>query len=269
MISKCFKLLFAAFAFSLFPISAHSAIITSPISYQHGQIFLQGYLAYDDSIKDKRPGVLVFHEYRGLDDHAMSKAEELAQMGYVAFAVDMYGKGIYAKDHDEAAQMANVYRKDRNLMRTRAYAGYQVLKNHPLVDGSKIAAIGYSFGGTTVLEMARAGYDLVGVASFHGALDTPVPAEKNAIKSKILVFQGGEDPYVTKDQVDTFEQEMTDAKVDWRVVVLGGATHSFTVHQAGNDKSKGAAYDETADKRSWQILELFFKEIFGETTSAA
>lgn len=242
--------------------SGQGAVKTEVIEYRHGEAVLQGYLAYDDAIQGKRPGVLVVHEWRGHDAYVRKRAEQLAQLGYIAFALDMYGKGVFAKDHKEAGALAGAYKNDRTLMRTRASAGLKVLKKHPLTDTKRIAAIGYCFGGTTVLELARGGADLVGVVSFHGALDTPNPGDARNIKGKVLVLHGGDDPRVPSAQVAAFEEEMRKAGVDWQIVIYGGAVHSFTVPEAGNDPSKGAAYNEKADKRSWEAMKLFFAEIF-------
>jgi len=219
---------------------------TKTIEYKEGDTVMEGYMAYDDAIKGKRPGVMVVHEWTGLGPYVKRRAEELAKLGYIAFAADIYGKGVRPKDHEEAAKVSGIYFKDRSLMRARAQAGMQVLKNHELTDKSHLAAIGYCFGGTTVLELARSGADIAGVVSFHGALATPNPDDAKNIKAKVLVFQN----------------EMRKAGVDWQMVIFGGAVHSFTVPEAGNDPSKGMAYNEKADKRSWKMMKLFFKEIF-------
>lgn len=236
-------------------------IKTQAITYKHGSTELEGYLAYDDSLKGKRPGVIAVHEWMGHGPYVRRRAEMLAKLGYIAFAIDMYGKGVLAKDHQEAGQLAGMYRKDRKLMRERARAGLDVLKKQENVDTSRLAAIGYCFGGTTVLELARSGTDLKGVASFHGSLDTPEPAKPGAIKAKVLVLHGAEDHHVNP-QVEAFQDEMRKAKADWQFTAYGGAVHSFTVPEAGNDPSKGAAYNEKADQRSWQAMQDFFKEIF-------
>jgi dienelactone hydrolase len=174
----------------------------------------------------------------------------------------MYGKGVRPKNTDEAAAQASIYRKDRQLMRRRAQAGLQVLVDSKLVDSKRIAAIGYCFGGGTVLELARSGANLAGVVSFHGNLDTPNPADAKSIKGKVLVLHGGADPYVPTEQLAAFEKEMTDAGVDWQMVIYGGAVHSFTNADSGTDPAKGAAYNEQADKRSWLAMKQFFEEIF-------
>jgi dienelactone hydrolase len=184
----------------------------------------------------------------------------LAQRGYTAFALDMYGKGVYAKDHEEAGKLAGAFFGDRAAMRKRALAGLAQLKAAPFVDETKIAAIGYCFGGTTVLELARAGTDLKGVASFHGNLATPTPATETP-KAKILVLHGADDGFVNA-ALPGFIEEMRKVKADWQLNQYGGAVHSFTVKEAGNDPSKGMAYDAQADARSWAALGSFLEELF-------
>ncbi len=254
---------FIAISFFLFAATtAGAALVTRPVEYKHGDTVLEGYLAYDDAETAKKPGILVVHEWKGLNDYAKSRAEQLAGLGYVALAVDMYGKGIRAKDHDEAAKLSGVYRNDRNLMRERAKAAYDFLKSQEPVDPDRIAAIGYCFGGTTVLEMARAGFDLKGVASFHGGLSTPVPAKPGDVKARIIAFHGADDKFIPAEDVKNFQEEMRQAGADWQFVVFSDAIHSFTVPEAGTDKSTGMAYNEKADKRSWATLLNFLNEIF-------
>lgn len=236
---------------------------TEAVEYKHGDTVLEGYLAYDASIKGKRPGVLVVHEWWGNNAYSKRRAEQLAKLGYIAFALDMYGKGIIAKDAKEAGALAGKYRGDRKLMRERANAGLEVSRRHELTDTGRMAAIGYCFGGTTVLELARSGAPLAGFVSFHGGLDTPNPKDAaNIKKGKVLVLHGGDDPFVTVDHVTAFEDEMRKAGVDWQVYIYGGAVHSFTNPDSGNDKSKGLAYNEKADRRSWEAMKMFFAEIF-------
>ena len=202
-------------------------------------------------------------EWKGFNDYSKMRAEQLAKLGYVGFAIDMYGKGVYAKDHDEAAKLSGVYRNDRNLMRERARAALETLKKNPMVDSSRIAAIGYCFGGAAVLEMARAGFDLRGFVTFHGSLDTPMPAEHGSVKGKILVLHGAEDRFVTQEQVSNFQEEMRKAGTDSKVVQFDGAVHGFTVLSNGSDKSSGVAYNEAADKHSWELMKNFLREVFG------
>ena len=243
-------------------ISAQAKIVTQTIEYQQGDTTLEGYLAYDDSFTGKRPGVLVVHQWMGLTDYEKHRAEQLAQLGYVAFCADIYGKGVRPKSTGEAGPLAGKYKGDRALLRARVNAALDVLEKTPLVDSRRVAAIGYSFGGTTVLELARSGADIAGVVSFHGGLDSPAPADGKNIKSKVLVQAGADDPFQKPEDLTAFENEMRDAKVDWQITFYGGAVHSFTQPMAGNDNSKGAAYNEKADKRSWEAMKAFFAEIF-------
>ncbi|MDO8446745.1 MAG: dienelactone hydrolase family protein [Deltaproteobacteria bacterium] len=246
----------------LWSVNAGAELRTETIEYKHGDTVLEGYLAYDASIKGKRPGILVVHEWWGNNAYSKRRAEQLARLGYVAFALDMYGKGVVAKDAKEAGALAGKYRGDRKLMRERANAGLEVLRKHELTDTKRMAAIGYCFGGTTILELARSGAPLAGFVSFHGGLDTSDPKDAANIKGKVLVLHGGDDPYVTAEQMAAFQDEMRKAGVDWQVVVYGGAVHSFTNPESENDKSKGVAYDEKADRRSWEAMRMFFAEIF-------
>ncbi len=241
---------------------AQAALHTEAVEYRDGEAVLEGYLAYDESVSGKRPGVLVVHEWRGLNDYAKHRAEQLAHLGYVAFAADMYGKGVYAKDHAEAGKLSGVYRENRQLMRARVKAGLEALKQNPLVDPRRLAAIGYCFGGTGVLELARSGEPLSGAVSFHGPLDTPHPEDARNIKCRLLILHGADDPFVTPENVEAFRREMRAAKVDYMMIRYPHAVHSFTVPEAGNDPSKGTAYNAEADRQSWEAMKGFLKEIF-------
>jgi dienelactone hydrolase len=235
---------------------------TETVEYTHNDVTLEGYLAYDDSVKGKRPGVLVAHEWWGLNDYTRKRTEQLAGLGYVAFAMDMYGKGVRPKTAEEAGMLASMFRSNRQFMRDRARAGLDVLRNHELVDRGRIAAIGYCFGGGVVLELARSGADIGGVVSFHGNLDDPNPADAKNIRAEVLVLHGGSDPYVTPEQVMAFWKEMNATNVVWQINVYGGAVHSFTNPASGNDPSKGVAYNDRADRDSWEAMKRFLTEIF-------
>lgn len=245
--------------------SAFATVQTKSIEYKDGDVALEGYLAWDDARTGKLPGVLVVHEWWGLNDYAKGRARELAAMGYVAFALDMYGKGVVAKTPAEAGELAGKFRgADRSLMRRRATAGLEVLLRQDYVDPARVAAIGYCFGGTTVLELARSGAAIAGVVSFHGGIDTPDPADAKRIKAKVLVLSGAADRSVTPEQIKIFTDSMNAAGVDWAMTSYGGAVHGFTNPANGNDPSKGVAYDAKADRRSWQAMKDFFAEIFAE-----
>ncbi|GFE61144.1 dienelactone hydrolase family protein [Geobacter sp. AOG2] len=256
------RLIMVAAALSCWAASAEAAVKTKVIEYKQGDAVLEGYLAWDDAKTGKRPGVLVVHEWTGLGPYVKKRAEMLAKLGYVAFAADIYGKGVRPATPADAARVAAIYKDDRPLMRARARAGLEVLKGQKFVDRHRLAAIGYCFGGTTVLELARDGADLKGVVSFHGGLATPKPEDAKNIKAKVLALQGADDPFVKADERAAFKQELSAAKVDWQFITYANAVHSFTNPDAGNDNSKGAAYNEKADKRSWEAMKQFFAEIF-------
>jgi dienelactone hydrolase len=242
--------------------TASAALRSQAVEYRQGDTVLEGYVAWDDSVQGKRPGVLVVHDWMGAGPFGNGKCDQLAKLGYVAFAADIYGKGVRPANAQEAGQEAGKYKKDRALLRARAAAALQALRANPLVDPKRVAAIGFCFGGTTVVELARSGADLAGIVSFHGGLDSPAPADGKNIKGKVLALHGADDPFVPAADLAAFEDEMRKSGVDWQLVKYGGAVHSFTNPAAGSDNSKGAAYNERADKRSWAALQAFFAEIF-------
>ncbi len=255
------KLLFiASFLFTVASVSA--AVKTELVTYKHAGTTLQGFLAYDDIGMSAKPAVLVVHAWMGLDDNARASAVKLAELGYVAFCADIYGKGKNPKDVAGASKLSSLYKGDRTLYRERLNAGLETLKKQKFVDTTKIAAIGYCFGGTGVIELARSGANVGGVVSFHGGLDSPTPSDGKNIKARVLALHGADDPFVSADNIAAFEKEMRDNKVDWQLVKYGNAVHSFTHKDAGNDNSKGAAYNEAADRRSWAAMKDFFAEIF-------
>lgn len=242
--------------------SVQAEIVTNTVEYKQGDTTFEGFVAYDNSVTTPRPGVLIVHQWKGLGAYEKMRAEMLAKMGYVAFACDIYGKGVRPQSMQDAGAQAGKFKNDRPLLRTRVNAGLDALRAQAGVDKSKISAIGYCFGGTSVLELARSGADVAGVVSFHGGLNSPTPDDANKIKGKVLALHGADDPNVPPAEVAGFEKEMRDAKVDWQLVAYGNAVHSFTDKGAGNDNSKGAAYNEKADKRSWQAMQDFFGELF-------
>ena len=243
-------------------VTAEAAVKTRIVEYKQGDTVLEGYLAWDDAKSAKRPGVLVVHEWTGINDHIRQRTEMLAKLGYVAFAADIYGKGVRPAVAADAAKIAGIYKNDRALMRARARAGLEELKIQKFVDPQRLAVIGFCFGGTSVLELARDGADVKGIVTFHGGLSTPTPQDARNIKGKVLALHGADDPFVKADEVAAFQDEMRKAHVDWQFVSYGNAVHSFTNIAAGTDNSKGAAYNEKADKRSWQAMKAFFAEIF-------
>jgi dienelactone hydrolase len=243
-------------------LSARGEIVSKPVEYKQGDTVLEGLSVYDDAIQGKRPAVLVAHQWKGLSDYEKKRAEMLARLGYNVFAADIYGKGIRPQTPQAAGAEAGKYRNDRALLRARVRAALDVLASHELTDPKRIAAIGYCFGGTTVLELARSGAEIVGVVSFHGGLSSPTPGDAKNIKAKVLALHGADDPNVPPKEVAAFEDEMRQAGVDWQLVAYGGAVHSFTDWNAGNDNAKGAAYNERADRRSWEAMKQFFAELF-------
>jgi dienelactone hydrolase len=243
-------------------LSAHSGIVSKPVEYKQGDTVLEGVSVYDDAIQGKRPAVLVVHQWKGLGEYEKKRAEMLARLGYNVFAVDIYGKGVRPQTPQEAGAEAAKYKNDRALLRARVGAGLEVLAKHDLTDPKRIAAIGYCFGGMGALELARSGADLAAVVTFHGALSNPTPADAKNIKAKVLVLHGADDPFVPAKEVAAFEDEMRQGGVDWQLIAYGGAVHSFTEREAGNDNSKGAAYNERADRRSWEAMKQFFAEVF-------
>jgi dienelactone hydrolase len=248
--------------------AASAEVTTGTVVYQDGEVKLEGFVAFDpDKIARDAPGVLVVHQWMGLTDYEQRRCRELAELGFVAFALDIYGQGIRPANQGEAGQMAGKFKSDRKLYRQRLNLGLEQLKKMAHVDSNRLAAIGYCFGGTGVIELARSGANVAGVVSFHGGLDSPSPADAKNITAKILVQHGADDPFVPKADIEAFTAEMDSAKVDWQMDIYSGAVHSFTQPMAGNDNSKGAAYNEKADKRSWQSMKLFFQELFGSNLS--
>jgi dienelactone hydrolase len=245
---------------------ARAEIVTKDIPYEHNGVKLKGYLAYDDAKAtpgSKAPGVLVVHEWWGLNDYPKQRARQLAELGYVAFALDMYGDGVVATDSKKAQELASPFYSDARLVRDRAVMGLKQLLGQPNVDGDKIAAIGYCFGGTTVLELARSGAPLVAVVSFHGGLKTQKPAEKGQVKARVLVCNGAEDPMTKNADREAFMKEMEDAGVDYAFINYAGAVHGFTNPKADSLGVPGVAYNQKADERSWRLMQDWLREAFG------
>jgi dienelactone hydrolase len=225
----------------------------------------KGYLAYDDAVTGKRPGVLVVHEWWGHNEHARNSARKLAEAGYVALALDMYGDGKRADHPDQAGKFAGEVGKNLPLMKSRFEAGMKLLRKQAQVDDMRVAAIGYCFGGSVVLQMAREGENLRGVASFHGGLATEHPAKPGKVKARVLVLNGAEDAMVPAEQIAAFKKEMESARVDYRLVNYPGAKHSFTNPDADANGAKfnmPLAYNAKADQESWAELQAFLKLVF-------
>ncbi|MCB1276394.1 dienelactone hydrolase family protein [Prosthecobacter sp.] len=231
------------------------------VDYQSGGVTCEGLHVVDTAKTGKLPAVLIIHQWTGLSENEKMRAHMLAELGYNVFAADVYGKGVRPQP-PAAGKEAGKYKSDRKLYRERMLSALEVLNKNEHTDPSKVAAIGYCFGGTGVIELARSGALLKGVVSFHGGLDSPNPADGKNIKGNVLALHGADDPFVPSSDVAAFEQEMKDAKVDYKLVKYPGAVHAFTQKAAGNDNSKGAAYNEAADKASWEEMKAFFSRIF-------
>jgi len=235
------------------------------VNYSSGATQLKGYIAYDDSFRGKRPAVLVVHEWWGHNEYARQRARQLAQLGYVAMALDMYGNGKQARHPEDAQKFSSEISSNIALAKQRFLAAMGQLQGLKRVDATKIAAIGYCFGGGVVLQMAREGVELKGVASFHGSLSTQHPAAPGAVKAKILVAHGGEDPFVGMDKLMAFIDEMNKAGASYKVVVYSGAKHSFTNPDAskyGKQFNLPLEYNPRADEDSWREMQLFLKDVF-------
>jgi len=243
-------------------LAALPIVAGQPLAYQDGAVRLAGYLSRPASVQGKVPGVLVIHQWMGLTGHEQMIADRLAGLGYVALAADIYGEGVRPKDTTEAATQAKIYKGDRTLYRRRIRAGLDTLKAQAGVDPARVAVIGFCFGGTGALEAARAGMPVAGVVSFHGGLDFVPALDSPAITAKVLVCHGADDILESPQDIAAFQDEMRKTKADYMFVSYGGAVHAFTQKEAGNDPSKGFAYNEAAARRSWQNMRDFFTELF-------
>lgn len=241
--------------------AAKAALQKQSVEYKDGSNVLEGYLVYDDAWQGRRPAVVIVHQWMGLSEHEKASAEKLASLGYVAFAADIYGKGVRPKDTAEAGKLAGSYKADLKLFRSREKAALNFVSRHTKVDSKHVVFMGYCFGGTGALEAARAGLPIAGAVSFHGGLGSSMPASAKTLKAKLLVLHGAVDPYVSATEVDAFMKEMNEAKADYQFVAYSGAVHAFTQVSAGSDPTKGAAYNEAADRRSWAALKEFLGEV--------
>ena len=240
---------------------ARAAVVATPVEYREGETVCEGWHAYDDSRPGKRPGILIVHQWTGLSDYEKMRASQLAELGYNVFALDIYGKGVRPQP-PESAKESGKYKENRALFRRRLEAGLKVLQGLPQTDADEVAAIGYCFGGTGVLELARSGAYIDGVVSFHGGLGTPTPEDAEEIECSVLVLHGADDPYVPVSEVEAFHREMKAAEVAYEFVAYPGAVHSFTQKSAGDDPSKGSAYHAEADAKSWEAMKAFLAKAF-------
>lgn len=240
-----------------------AALVTKPVDYKDGKgTPLHGFVVYDDAVAGPRPGVIVVHDWRGITDYTHARAEMVAKLGYVAFAADIYGKDVSKGGPPDWMAQIGIYKGDRDLYRERARAAYEAFLKVPQLDPKKVAAIGYCFGGTGVVEMARDGLPLKGVVPFHGGLDARPVTPGKAITAKVLALCGADDPYEKPDDMAAFEKQLKDANVDYQVVYYGHAVHAFTDAAVDALHQSGAAYNAAADKRSWQAMADFLDEIF-------
>ena len=236
-------------------------IETRELTYQIDGISFHGFYAFDNTISHKRPGILIAHDWTGLTDFTRNKAKKLAELGYVGFALDMYGEGKTGASKEEKMQLMQPLVNDRHLLFNRMQGAMNALQNLDIVNSSALGVIGFCFGGLCALDLARSSSEIKGVVSFHGGLTSPPSAKLQHIMSKILVLHGYEDPLVPKEQIPAFEAEMTEKNADWQIHIYGNAMHSFTNPDA-NDKSFGTVYNALADKRSWLAMKNFFNEVF-------
>lgn len=239
-----------------------AAIQTQVIEYKQGDTVLEGLLAWDDTNDERKPAVIVVHEWWGNNDYSRRRAEQLAELGYVGFAIDLYGKGKLTTDAKQAGEWAGAVKADLKTARARVEAAIEILKSHKTVDPDKIAAIGYCFGGSMVLQMARWNLPVAGVVSFHGALGTDDALATQSIKPRILVCHGAEDTFISAQEMSGFIDEMRRRKADWQLITYGGAVHSFTNPNADKAGIPGVSYNKLADQRSWRAMQSFLGEVF-------
>jgi dienelactone hydrolase len=237
------------------------AIVSNTISYMDGDVVLEAFFAFDDAISARRPAVLVSHAWAGRDQFANDKAKKLAELGYVGFALDMYGKDVLGENPEQNMKLMQPFMYDRAMLQQRIHAALFAVKRLPWVDDSKIAAMGFCFGGLCVLDLARTGVELKGVVSFHGLLDTANNTQGNKIKAKVLALHGFDDPMVLPHKTVDFQNEMTNAGADWQLHSYGQTMHAFT-NPVANNPDFGTVYQADADRRSWLAMQNFFTEIF-------
>jgi dienelactone hydrolase len=261
MKSKYIVFLFAL-ALLAAAVPARAAVVTETVTYQHEGQTLEGMLAWDDAISGTRPGILVVHEWWGLNDYVRDRAKMLAVLGYVAFAPDMYGVGKVTEHPSQAGEWMKMITENVDFWRKRALAGLAALKKSKYVDRDRLAAIGYCFGGSTVQQLAYAGASLRGIVSFHGSPLLPRENEIDRVKARFLICHGAADPFTKPEQLQKYISKMGTSGLDWRLIVFGGARHSFTNPDADARGMDALAYNQNADVRSWAYMKMFFEEIF-------
>jgi dienelactone hydrolase len=237
------------------------SIQTRLVEYKDGDILLEAYMAWDESSHDRKPGVLISHAWAGRSEFEEDKAAHLAELGYVGFALDLYGKGVKGGDPEQNRALMQPLLDDREMLQRRMQLALDIIRKQKEVDGDRVAAMGFCFGGLCVLDLARTGADILGAASFHGLFSAPGNTGDKGISAKVLVMHGWDDPMATPDQVLALADELTAAGADWQIHAYGNTVHAFT-NPAANDVEHGTVYDADADRRSWQSLQLFLAEIF-------
>lgn len=237
--------------------SVEAKVKLEKVEYKSGDRVFEGVVARDSKVKGKKPGVVVFHNWMGVSAETEDKITEMAKLGYVVFAADIYGKGVRPKDSKEAGALAGQYKADLKTLGERATLAVEELKKQKGVDTTKIFAAGYCFGGTTAIVLARTGADLKGIVSFHGGL---MDGDNKSIKASLLIQHGAVDPFVPQKDIEAFVKGLNDSKVNYQMTSYANAVHSFTEKAAGNDNSKGAAYNAEADKFSWIAMKEFFAD---------
>lgn len=251
----------AVIAVSTLATAARGKLVEQTVKYEHNGVTFAGLLVYDDTRSGPRPGVFVVHEWWGLNEFAKTQARRLAELGYVAFAADLYGEGRVTSDPAEAGKLAGEVRGDAELWMGRAKAALDAFAKSEHVDPKRIAGIGFCFGGTTVLQMAGAGHELAAVVSFHGNLPPFSQEQAERIRAKVLVLHGAADTHVPDQAVTAFMDSLRETKVDWQLVAYSGAKHSFMNPDSDKMKSPGVGYDERTAKRAWAQMQAFFKEV--------
>jgi dienelactone hydrolase len=259
---RLIRRLFPALMLLAVTVPAKAELQTSTVRYNDGDVQLQGYFYWDDAFKGKRPGVMVVHEWWGLTDYIRKRAQMLAKLGYVAFAADMYGKDKVTEYADQAREWSKQITSNVDAWQRRALLGLDVMRTHELVDGTRTAAIGYSFGGATVMEMAYAGAALAGVVSFYGSLPVATPDQARSVRARVLIEHGSADTYIPAERLVKFQAALDAAGADWEMVTYGGARHGFANPGADVYGIDNLRYNKVADERSWEDMRRFFKEIF-------
>ncbi len=260
--ARLLALVGALLALVVLPAPAGAAIQTKTVEYRDGETALKGYLVWDDSSEEKRPGVVVVHEWWGLNDYARKRAEMLASMGYAAFAADMYGKDQVTEHAEEAGAWMKQVTANVETWQRRALLALNLLRDEAIVDPERLGAIGYCFGGATVMQMAYAGANLKGVVSFHGSLPLPTPEQAKQIKANVLIAHGSADGFIPQDRVQAFQKALDEAGTKWEMAIFGGAQHGFTNPGADKYGLKGVRYHPDADRRSWELMGTFFSDLF-------